>query len=278
MELSKDVEIGVGKINQLMYIPNMDYFGFDVFDWNASDGKNYSIAPQSANILITSVNDPPEIINFESELFTYEYGDQSIAITESAIVVDIDNDQLKKVKITFTENYIQGEDSIIFNVVDGLYHEWKDSLGILIMQGVASTLVYQDVLRSLKYVNFNSFAPTDHNRMIEVVLHDIDTFSIPHYREIEFKNTFVNPVIPTGFTPNYDGVNDTWDIDNLNLYDNYQVTVYSRSGIRIFESSNYLKEWDGVYNGSLVPVGTYYYIISIHEFNKIFKGTISVLR
>ena len=124
----------------------------------------------------------------------------------------------------------------------------------------------------------NRLAPKGIFRELEIVLYDSDTFSIPYMRRVDLENTFVDLDIPTGFTPNDDKVNDTWEIDNLNRYENYQIAVYSRTGQMIFESESYLKEWDGRYNGELVPAGNYYYLININKFEKVYKGTVFVLR
>lgn len=69
------------------------------------------------------------------------------------------------------------------------------------------------------------------------------------------------PVIPNTFTPNNDGVNDTWNIKYLDSYPDCTVEVFNRYGARVFYSVGYPTAWDGRINGQNLPVGTYYYII-----------------
>ncbi len=69
------------------------------------------------------------------------------------------------------------------------------------------------------------------------------------------------PVIPNTFTPNNDGVHDTWVIKYLESYPDNRVQVFTRTGQLIFESRRYLKPWDGTVNGKPLPFDTYYYII-----------------
>lgn len=69
-------------------------------------------------------------------------------------------------------------------------------------------------------------------------------------------------VIPNAFSPNGDGINDTWGITNLKDYPNAVVEVFNRHGQPVFRAiGGYSKAWDGKMNGKDLPIGTYYYII-----------------
>ncbi|MFT4063022.1 MAG: gliding motility-associated C-terminal domain-containing protein [Edaphocola sp.] len=69
--------------------------------------------------------------------------------------------------------------------------------------------------------------------------------------------------IPNVFSPNGDGINDTWHILQLSNYPTADVTVFNRYGQQVFKSIGYTQEWDGKHGGNLVPVGTYYYVIDL---------------
>ena len=80
------------------------------------------------------------------------------------------------------------------------------------------------------------------------------------------------PFIPQGFSPNGDGINDTFEISNLlNIYENFELNIYSREGNLIHTAHNTDGFWDGVatkgllFTGSIVPVGTYYYILVLND-------------
>lgn len=89
-----------------------------------------------------------------------------------------------------------------------------------------------------------------------------------------------NVVIPTGFTPNGDGWNDTWVIDFIELFPKSEVEIYNRWGEQLFRSVGYKQPWDGRYSGGFVPVGTYYYVIKLNdaEFPDPYTGPLTVIR
>jgi gliding motility-associated-like protein len=86
------------------------------------------------------------------------------------------------------------------------------------------------------------------------------------------------PVVPNAFTPNNDGINDTWDIKYLNAYPNAVVEIFSRYGSKVFLSYGYTTPWDGRLNGADLPVGTYYYIISPNSGRKPVTGSLTIIR
>lgn len=78
-------------------------------------------------------------------------------------------------------------------------------------------------------------------------------------------------------TPNGDGINDTWKIDNILPYEKSTVTIVNRYGYIVYEKTGYDNSWDGTDGKEKVSDGTYYYIISFDDNNKIYKGHITVL-
>ena len=78
-----------------------------------------------------------------------------------------------------------------------------------------------------------------------------------------FVRVFKTVKIPNTFTPNNDGINDYWDIYQLNTYPESLLTVFDRYGQKVYQSTGYAKPWDGKYNNSPLPTGTYYYIIDL---------------
>jgi gliding motility-associated-like protein len=85
-------------------------------------------------------------------------------------------------------------------------------------------------------------------------------------------------VIPNAFTPNSDGVNDTWNIAGLTAYPNCTVNVFNRYGAGIFRSVGYSKDWNGSFNGYLLPSGTYYYVVDLKDGSKPLSGYVVLLR
>lgn len=88
--------------------------------------------------------------------------------------------------------------------------------------------------------------------------------------------------ISSGFTPNGDGVNDAWVIDNIELFPNNVVHIFNRWGQAIFEQKSYNSgnAWDGTFEGKKLPVGTYYYTINLKDerFPDPLTGPITIYR
>lgn len=85
-------------------------------------------------------------------------------------------------------------------------------------------------------------------------------------------------LIPTAFTPNGDSINDLWNIAFLQDYPKCRVDVYNRNGQHVFFSTGYKRPWNGTYQGAPVPVGVYYYIITLSDNGERLKGAVTIIR
>jgi gliding motility-associated-like protein len=83
-------------------------------------------------------------------------------------------------------------------------------------------------------------------------------------------------VIPTVFTPNGDGVNDNWTMQNVETNIIEMIQVIDENGLLLFESSS-AESWDGTYNGILLQSNTYYYILRMQN-GEYFTGAITLIR
>jgi gliding motility-associated-like protein len=84
-----------------------------------------------------------------------------------------------------------------------------------------------------------------------------------------------NVKIPNVFTPNNDGINDYFQVKYEGI-SNYDIKVFNRWGIQLFESNNVEIQWDGKYNEQEVSPGTYYYIVLVGDY--IYKGTVTIIK
>ncbi len=89
----------------------------------------------------------------------------------------------------------------------------------------------------------------------------------------------ISECIPNVFTPNNDGKNDTWNLDDTFLYEDTEVRIYGKYGRLLFQSFGYYEAWDGTNeNGENLPNGIYFYTIDIgHGYDQI-RGTVTILR
>ncbi len=75
-------------------------------------------------------------------------------------------------------------------------------------------------------------------------------------------------VIPPYFTPNNDGLNDTWEVAGIEAYPMAEIYIYDRFGKLLKKYYGYELGWDGIYLGKLMPSTDYWYIINIPNVNK----------
>ncbi len=83
-----------------------------------------------------------------------------------------------------------------------------------------------------------------------------------------------------GFTPNGDGINDNWVIENIENFPINSVSIFNRWGNKVWYTDNYNNTtdfWDGKHsNGSLLTSGTYFYVIDIDNGKAIKKGWVEL--
>jgi gliding motility-associated-like protein len=96
-----------------------------------------------------------------------------------------------------------------------------------------------------------------------------DTVMVKLYRDI---------YIPNAFSPNNDGLNDTWNIPALEAYPGFELLVFNRYGEVVFENRGTVRPWDGRYKSTDLPMGAYVYIIRLDDTIGTIKGTVMIVR
>lgn len=86
-----------------------------------------------------------------------------------------------------------------------------------------------------------------------------------------------NVTISNLMTPNGDGYNDTWIVQNIENYPRTKVSVLTRQGQEVYTSDSYDNTWDGTQDGKKLADGTYYYILKFDGDAKVLKGAITIL-
>ena len=88
--------------------------------------------------------------------------------------------------------------------------------------------------------------------------------------------------IPNVITPNGDGVNDTWTIDQIKDFPNATFVIYNRWGNIVWKANGNALQWNGTNyrNGELLDDGTYFYIIDLKSiaYSEPFTGYIQLIK
>ena len=85
-------------------------------------------------------------------------------------------------------------------------------------------------------------------------------------------------IITNTFSPNGDGLNDTWGVPGIRFYEGARISVYDRGGVRLFYTESPDEGWDGTFNGKQLPVSSYFWTIEIGETGEIRRGMLNLIR
>ncbi len=86
--------------------------------------------------------------------------------------------------------------------------------------------------------------------------------------------------LPDVITPNEDGVNETWEVPDLERFPNHEVQIFNRWGNLVFDRKGNFMSWHGENNnGKALPAAAYFYVIKLNDANKtVWNGSITVVK
>ena len=95
----------------------------------------------------------------------------------------------------------------------------------------------------------------------------------------------VDLFIPNAFSPDGDGVNDTWEIPGIENAVGYKLIIFNRWGIKVYETNNYKNDWAGtsqtdsfISKDNMLPEGTYFYSIIWGDESEPTRGFVYIKR
>ena len=175
------------------------------------------------------------------------------AITEEIIVdtlgvytVDITNDLCSFETIIY--NVISPEAPIIESVV-------SNGIDIIITTANSGDFLYS--LDGIIFQSNNIFYDVE-GGLYTIYVKNRDCDTTINIQHLHF-------YIPKFFTPNNDGINDTFNLSGIENYGGTQVAIFDRYGKLLKFSRNVSFEWDGTYNSQNMPSGDYWYRIILKE-------------
>lgn len=84
----------------------------------------------------------------------------------------------------------------------------------------------------------------------------------------------------TAMSPNGDGINDTFFVSNLSAYPNNNLKIFNRYGALVYEVEGYQNDWQGTWNGRVLPDGTYFFLLEVEVDNnmEVHRGYVELYR
>lgn len=152
--------------------------------------------------------------------------------------------------------------------------------------GAASVLFVSDRLTEPLTYSWSTGATTETATQLEVGTYTVtitgaNGLSVTNSIRVSPRDSVdCAPHFYTGITPNNDGDNDVWWIENADFFSTRELAIFNRNGSRVWSTDNYDNVADpfiGQFeNGSPLPDGTYYYIANFD--NSTYRGYIEISR
>jgi gliding motility-associated-like protein len=286
------MNIGSGNnysVNGSVITPLKNFTGNIFVPVSVHDGENTS-GLYNFQIVIRAVNDAPLVELYNVDSLRIKPGSAPVNIFQNLTITDVDNDSLTLAEVGFPlDGYRSGFDFLTFQNTPQIKAVFDSQGGILALFGKASVSQYVIALKSVQIeIGSQANTPIRNGTSIFLTVSDGQNNSNKVTKVIELTDTNVAFDIPTGFTPNGDAVNDTWGVKAFSQDDfrDAVIRVYTKSGLLVFESSGLQKQWDGQYNGVILPADVYFYTIDLNipqsdvseNHQPGLKGIVTILR
>ncbi|MEM6892933.1 MAG: gliding motility-associated C-terminal domain-containing protein [Bacteroidota bacterium] len=225
--------------------------GFDVDDLNDGleddDEASAFVIPQTTDIALTKTVDNPAPKIGDDVVFSITATNQG---NQPATNIGIEEQ--------IPAGYQLGAVQATIGNYDAVSGFWE--IPSLDAQSTATLTLTVEVLDGTDYLNTASLSFVD----------QLDVDSSNDSAQATVDPSCLN--VYNEFSPNGDGVNETFVIDCIAQYPNNLLQVYNRWGNLVFEQRSYNNDWDGISNGratvkkgDLLPVGTYYYVLDLGD-------------
>lgn len=151
------------------------------------------------------------------------------------------------------------------------------NVGVCVPSHKVATIVAPNGMASYRWngVPGTNVYTADHPQTITLTVTDANGCQAT--QDIQVSDECPNVNIPNAFTPNNDGINDTWEITGLEYDPTAMVKIFTRYGEQVYESRGYSKPWDGTFKGKKLQAGTYYYIINAKNDTQTYSGYLTII-
>ena len=181
---------------------------------------------------------------------------------------------------TLINNSFEGSITKFFIPVgDFVVSDPVDNIHVVSLLGDGYDNKYFEIKSNILFWSSADRAPGKTSFSILVRVTDRDGNTLDRFFTINrTRLDFSSLEITNAFTPNGDGANDTWGVNDLRFYEGVRISVYDRGGSRLFFTENPDVRWDGTYEGRQLPSGTYFWTIEIGETGEKRRGMLNLIR
>lgn len=179
---------------------------------------------------------------------------------------------------SITTGSARGKSTLIFNGTPPIYQrglvweKWRGTPHLNPVPTIENSFVSLDGIdQGIKYKTMSDLESGAYYGVRAYVTNSAGT---AYSNQIQFQTTPPAIFVPDAFSPNGDGVHDTFDIFNLHYYPNNEMWIFFYEGGQTIYHTKYYHTapWNGGENNVLankVNKGTYYYILKVN--GKTFK-------
>lgn len=152
----------------------------------------------------------------------------------------------------------------------------ENSASIIVTESVIATITGVQIVNSIATILLSNSGNFEYS-LDNLAWQDSNIFpNLPNGNYTVFVRTKLGCIIGSAnfsifsvsnvFTPDADGINDTWKIDGLENYPNSEVQVYDRFGNMVLQKIiNGTFEWNGTNNSRKLPTGNYWYVVKVSD-------------
>lgn len=183
------------------------------------------------------------------------------------------SDSIQSVLLTYSQT---SPDTNIIDLFWTPYWGW-DSPSYELVQSINNgpwEVFYATVGTNLSHTYTKSLLASNYRVMVRIINPDNEILSYSNWVDLDV----VHKQVPNIITPNNDGINDRFFINERLIYGGVHLIVYSRWGAKVYEDENYENDWNGDnFFGKPLSEGTYYYVLKFGD-GKEMSGHLSILR
>jgi gliding motility-associated-like protein len=164
---------------------------------------------------------------------------------------------------------IQSSDSIVINnsdtslIIPATQTICRYDTAFIILPGDVNNITWQPATSSLLNNKTLLLFPKQ-NSIYNITAERLANCPITKTTQVNIKICPELIFIPNAFTPNNDGVNDSFKASTYRLLQFYQLVIYNRYGQKLFETNELSAGWDGTFKGKPQATGGYTYSCSYY--------------